>query len=145
MDEIKYLEVDFGNWTDAERICIKYTGDAEPSVATVSEWCRMDEERIGHKVTAVHPIDREEADAFYDLSHEDRWPVFSTDKYVYVAVIQEPMAALDGETFVEVFADREAAEKWMDAYLAEHYGHPGEIPVDEMNYCIYQKKIQETD
>lgn len=66
------------------------------------------------------------------------------DQIVYVAVIQEPMAALDDATYVKVFADREAAEKWMDAYLAEHYGHPGEISIDEMNYFVYEKKVHET-
>ena len=66
------------------------------------------------------------------------------ERTVYVAVVQEPMAALDDATYVEVFADREAAEKWMNAYLAENYGPPGEISVDDMNYCIYKKEIQET-
>lgn len=75
--KIKYLEVDFGDWTDAERICIRYRGDGTPSPSTVSEWCRKDEERIGHKVTSVYPIEREEAEAFYDFSKEDNWPIFS--------------------------------------------------------------------
>jgi len=77
MNDVKYLEVDFGYWTEDELICIKYTGDGTPSISVVSEWCREDEERIGRKVTSVYPIEREEAEAFYDFSNEDKWPVFS--------------------------------------------------------------------
>ena len=66
------------------------------------------------------------------------------EQTVYVAVVQEPMAALDDATYVKVFTNRKSAENWMDAYLAEHYGHPGEIPIDEMNYFVYEEKVHET-
>ena len=33
----------------------------------------------GGKVLAVHPISAEEASAFYDLSAEEKWPVFGEE------------------------------------------------------------------
>ena len=60
---------------------------------------------------------------------------------VYVAVVQEPMAALDDATYVNVCTDKTLAEKWVDEFLAKNYGHPGEISIDEMNYFVYEKEI----
>ena len=77
-NEVKFFEVDFGDDTEAERICIKYRGDLL-TVEDASRFCKKDEERIGHKVTAVYPIMRREAEALYDFSKEDKWPVFPLD------------------------------------------------------------------
>ena len=77
-NEVKFFEVDFGDDTEAERICIKYRGDIL-TVEDASRFCKKDEERIGHKVTAVYPIMRREAEALYDFSKEDKWPVFPLD------------------------------------------------------------------
>ena len=77
-NEVRFFEVDFGDDTEAERICIKYRGDLL-TVEEASKFCKKDEERIGHKVTAVYPIARSEADGLYDFSREDKWPVFPLD------------------------------------------------------------------
>lgn len=77
-NEVKFFEVDFGDDTEAERICIKYRGDLL-TVEDASRFCKKDEERIGHKVTAVYPIMRREAEALYDFSREGKWPIFPLD------------------------------------------------------------------
>jgi hypothetical protein len=77
-NEIKFCEVDFGDDTDADRIVIKYCGET-PTVEKVSEWCRSDEVKFGHKVTSIHTVERKEAETFYDFSHESEWPVFPLD------------------------------------------------------------------
>jgi len=65
------------------------------------------------------------------------------EQTVYVAVVQEPMAALDDATYVKVFTDRDDADEWVDSFLANNYGHPGEIPICDMNWCVYEKKVHE--
>lgn len=71
---MNYYEVDFGEGTDNDRICIR--GVREPSVSEASEFCKKDEAVFGAKVTKVTPISFEEACAFYDMRNVDTFPIF---------------------------------------------------------------------
>ena len=71
---MNYYEIDFGEGTDNDRICIK--GVREPSIEEASIFCRKDEIKFGAKVTKVTPITYEDACALYDMSNVDHFPIF---------------------------------------------------------------------
>ena len=61
-------------------------------------------------------------------------------EYVYVAIIQEPMASLDGGgTQVGVFLSEVSAQKWVDNILADY----GEDPHDDckVNWSIERHTV----
>ena len=61
--------------------------------------------------------------------------------YVYVAVVHEPMASLDGEgTRIGVFLSEVSAQKWVDGILADY----GEDPYDDgkVNWNIQRYIVQ---
>ena len=74
----KYYEVVFRNHknlTDVYSICIKAT--RKPTCAEAHEFCKEDMKNMGYDyVDDVIEMDREEADMFFDLKNESKWPVF---------------------------------------------------------------------
>jgi len=63
---------------------------------------------------------------------------------VVIAVVQEPMAALDGETWVEVFNTDKEATAWVEEKL-KFYDTPGApYTREEVNWNLYYRKIETT-
>ena len=77
---MNYYEIDFGYAVENDRICIK--GLREPTIAEANEFCKADVKRFGAEVTKVTPIEKNEAEAFYDFSNEAVWPVFGKKNYI---------------------------------------------------------------
>lgn len=71
---MKYFEIDFGEGTDNDRICIR--GLRKPTIDEASEFCRAEEKMFGQKVTMVTEISLEEAKAFYNMDNMARFPIF---------------------------------------------------------------------
>jgi hypothetical protein len=60
---------------------------------------------------------------------------------VFVAIVQEPMAALDGETYVEVFEDYSSAEDWVEGVLKNYDSPDSYYSRDDVNWNIYYRNI----
>ncbi len=54
-------------------------GVRQPTPAEAEQFLAEDVKTYGGKVLAVNPISAEEASAFYDLSMEEKWPVFGEE------------------------------------------------------------------
>lgn len=57
-------------------MCIR--GARQPSLEEAEQFYAEDVEKFGGNVLAVNLLSPSEASAFYDLSHEENWPVFGT-------------------------------------------------------------------
>lgn len=55
-------------------MCIR--GVRTPSIQEAEQFVAADAAQYGGNVLGVYPIDRKEAEHFYDFSHEETWPVF---------------------------------------------------------------------
>ncbi len=75
---MKYFEIDFGEGTDNDRICIR--GFRKPTIEEASEFCREDEKMFGKRVTRVTEITLEEAKEFYDVNKDAKFPIFGKYK-----------------------------------------------------------------
>lgn len=65
-------------------------------------------------------------------------------KDVVIAVIQEPMAALDGETWVEVFNNDKEATAWVEEKLKFYDTPDAPYTREEMNWNLYYRKMETT-
>lgn len=79
MPEMKYYEVAFSN-TDEEDcnaawICIR--GIDAPTLSELQLFLKKDIQKLGMPAVAVFPIDRDYAEACYDFSNEQKWPIFT--------------------------------------------------------------------
>lgn len=54
-------------------------GVRQPALEEAQQFLAEDVKTNGGKVLAVNPISAAEAGAFYDLSREDKWPVFGEE------------------------------------------------------------------
>ena len=54
-------------------------GVRQPALEEAEQFLAQDVKNNGGKVLAVNPICAEEASAFYDLSAEEKWPVFGEE------------------------------------------------------------------
>ena len=78
----KYYEVVFRshkNLTDSYSICIR--GTREPTCSEAYEFCKEDMKKMGYDyVWDVVELNRKEADMFFDMETECKWPVFGEEK-----------------------------------------------------------------
>jgi hypothetical protein len=83
--ERKYFEIEFSNDNTIDRstegcdsdfsICI--IGTKSPSIKEATEFCKHDMELYGYKyVVSVTEIPKEEAYSFFDMSREEKFPIF---------------------------------------------------------------------
>ena len=81
----KYYEIEFDNaprgreWSDESigdySICI--IGKRKPTIKEAEEFCKKDMDQMGYKyVVAIREIDSDEAHTFFDMSQEEKLPVF---------------------------------------------------------------------
>lgn len=79
--QMQYFEAEFAkgtpdNYTSDCSICI--IGRREPTTEEASEFCREDLKRMKYDfVSNVTEISQEEAHRFFDMEHEDAFPIFS--------------------------------------------------------------------
>lgn len=76
--EQQYFEICIGDGPEESDddfwMCIR--GVREPSIQEAEQFLADDIAQIGGHVLGVYPIDRRDADGFYDFSYEEQWPVF---------------------------------------------------------------------
>lgn len=65
-------------------------------------------------------------------------------KDVVIAVVQEPMAALDGETWVEAFNSDKEAMAWVENILKLYDTPEAPYTREEMNWNLYYRKMETT-
>lgn len=81
----KYYEIEFDHaprgveWNEDcigdYSICI--IGTRRPTCAEAADFCKADMQETGYEyVVSVREIDKEEAHTFFDMEHEDSFPVF---------------------------------------------------------------------
>lgn len=80
-----YYEIEFDHeprareWSDESigdySICI--IGKRKPTIKEAEEFCKKDMEQMGYEyVVAVREIDSNEAHMFFDMTQEEKFPVF---------------------------------------------------------------------
>lgn len=79
--EYQYFEISIGSHPEESDddfwICIR--GVRTPSIREAEQFLAADTAKYGGHVLGVYPLSRKEAEAFYDFSHEEMWPVFGRD------------------------------------------------------------------
>lgn len=83
MKNYNYYEVVFRShdkFEDTYSICIK--GTREPTIKEAEEFCKEDMKNIGYDcVDEVIEITEEEANMFFDMENECKWPVFGEEEF----------------------------------------------------------------
>lgn len=81
MKNYNYYEVVFRSYrrlADTYSICIK--GTREPTIREAEEFCKDDMKKMGYDcVSRVIEITGEEANMFFDMENECKWPVFGEE------------------------------------------------------------------
>lgn len=76
--EYQYFEIDISDKPQESAndfwMCIR--GVRMPSIQEAEQFLATDIAKHGGHVLGVYPIDRKEAEALYDFSREETWPVF---------------------------------------------------------------------